>query len=320
MSLTLIIGTKRWSSWSLRPWIAMKEAKLSVQGDHTFICANPIRARILGIFPGRQGADPDRWAGRMVWESLAILDYLAVRFPDAKLWPQDMSPPRPMRGRFRRNACRLPGAAQALHHEPVAAAEAAAAARRRCWPTSRRIEAMWADCRARFGVAAGRFCSAPSARPTPCMRRWSRACTPTASRFVEHARLHGRGDGSAGVAAMVWRGDERDLDHAHNEPDWPWCAASRSRVGSPDAPMGLGARRQVPKSRREGRASATPGLSRFCIASWVATARMVTGAGNVAARCRRAEGARMQVRRTACAFAARAASFGARLPCGVIVP
>ena len=66
-----------------------------------------------------------------VWESLAILEYLAERFPDAKLWPADARARSHARSVSSRDARRLRGVAQPLHHEPVAAAEAAAGDARR---------------------------------------------------------------------------------------------------------------------------------------------------------------------------------------------
>ena len=48
-----------------------------------------------------------------VWESLAILEYLAEKFPKAGLWPADAARARPRPRGGDRNACRLPGAAQA---------------------------------------------------------------------------------------------------------------------------------------------------------------------------------------------------------------
>jgi glutathione S-transferase len=89
MSLTLIIGTKTWSSWSLRPWVAMREAKLPFKEMVIHLRQSDTKARILEYCPA--GKVPILIDGReLVWDSLAILDYLAARFPEAKLWPQDL--------------------------------------------------------------------------------------------------------------------------------------------------------------------------------------------------------------------------------------
>ncbi len=91
MTLILTIGSKRWSSWSLRPWIALKQAAIPFEE-----CLIPLRqpdtkTRILKESPS--GKVPFLMDGDIiVWDSLAILDYIAARFPDAGLWPRDLGP------------------------------------------------------------------------------------------------------------------------------------------------------------------------------------------------------------------------------------
>ena len=90
--LTLYIGNKNYSSWSMRPWVLMKQAGIPFQevklrfdafdGDSHF------KQAILKITPaGRVPALVDD--GFVVWDTLAIAEYLAERYPDKKLWPQD---------------------------------------------------------------------------------------------------------------------------------------------------------------------------------------------------------------------------------------
>ncbi len=87
--MELIVGDKVWSSWSMRPWLAMKRTgaaftetyvrqhALSTQGD----------ARAAGSPTGMVPVLKD---GEVtVWDSLAICEYLAEKFPDAQLWPKD---------------------------------------------------------------------------------------------------------------------------------------------------------------------------------------------------------------------------------------
>ncbi len=89
MTLTLVIGSKRWSSWSLRPWIALKQAGIPFEEVLIPLRGPETRAIILKYSP--TGKVPALIDGRLVvWESLAILDYLAVRFPEAGLWPADL--------------------------------------------------------------------------------------------------------------------------------------------------------------------------------------------------------------------------------------
>jgi glutathione S-transferase len=162
MSLTLIIGTKKWSSWSLRPWIAMKEAKLPFKEIIIHLRQSDTRARILEY--SAAGKIPILIDGReMVWESLAILDHLAVRFPEAKLWPQDIS----AQAYARSISAEMHAGFLDLRREfpmdlgvelPMPAPSAGAAA------DIERVQAIWRDARGRFGGAGpflfGRFSNA----------------------------------------------------------------------------------------------------------------------------------------------------------------
>lgn len=85
--LHLVIGNKNYSSWSLRPWMALTMAHIPF--DETVIPLDQpqTRKRILEHSPA--GTVPVLHHGKLtVWESLAILEYLADTFPDKKLWPQ----------------------------------------------------------------------------------------------------------------------------------------------------------------------------------------------------------------------------------------
>lgn len=85
--LTLVIGSKRWSSWSLRPWLALRQAGAAFdevliplrQGEAT-------KAAIRRHSPS--GKVPYLRHGSVeVWESIAICAYVAEAFPEARLWP-----------------------------------------------------------------------------------------------------------------------------------------------------------------------------------------------------------------------------------------
>ena len=88
--LELVIGSKRWSSWSLRPWLALKRTG---QPFHERLIAlyqadGATRAQILPHSPS--GRVPALKTGSIVIpESLAICEYLAEAFPEARLWPED---------------------------------------------------------------------------------------------------------------------------------------------------------------------------------------------------------------------------------------
>jgi len=85
---TLIIGNKNYSSWSLRPWLAMRHAGLAFDERLIPLDMMDTRARLHAVCPA--GKVPVLRHGRVtVWESLAILEYIAERHPEAGLWPED---------------------------------------------------------------------------------------------------------------------------------------------------------------------------------------------------------------------------------------
>jgi glutathione S-transferase len=88
MTLKLILGNKNYSSWSLRPWIALKVAGIPFEETVISLDAADFKARV-GAVSGT-GKVPVLIDGDVhVWESLAILEYLAEKFPAAGLWPAD---------------------------------------------------------------------------------------------------------------------------------------------------------------------------------------------------------------------------------------
>src|SRR5262245_58023890 len=88
MALELIIGNKNYSSWSLRPWIAMKVAGIPFDEQVISLDATDFKTRVTR-FSGT-GKVPVLIDGDVhVWESLAILEYLDEKFPQARLWPGD---------------------------------------------------------------------------------------------------------------------------------------------------------------------------------------------------------------------------------------
>lgn len=88
MSLTLYIGNKAYSSWSLRPWIAMTHAGIRFDEAVIPLYEPGSKAKILAVSPnGRVPALHD--GAIVVWESLAILDYLDEFHARGRLWPLD---------------------------------------------------------------------------------------------------------------------------------------------------------------------------------------------------------------------------------------
>jgi glutathione S-transferase len=84
--MLLVIGNKNYSSWSLRPWIAMKVLGLAFDEVRIPLYRPGSKEQILRYSPA--GRVPIlRDGDTVVWDSLAILEYLAEKHP--KLWPSD---------------------------------------------------------------------------------------------------------------------------------------------------------------------------------------------------------------------------------------
>ena len=89
--LELYIGNKNYSSWSMRPWLAMRQTgiefqekllRLSFENDSAF------KRSMASVSPaGRVPVLLDD--GFPVWDTLAIAEYVAEKFPEKSLWPQD---------------------------------------------------------------------------------------------------------------------------------------------------------------------------------------------------------------------------------------
>jgi glutathione S-transferase len=169
MALALILGNKNYSSWSLRPWIAMKVAGIPFEETVISLDAADFKARV-GALSGTgkvpvlidnevQGLEVQGLDVR-VWESLAILEYLAEKFPQNGLWPADVA----ARAHARAIANEMHAGFLALRRllpmnmwRPVIKRELTPEAA----GNLQRIEEIWNDCRARFGKSGpflfGRF-------------------------------------------------------------------------------------------------------------------------------------------------------------------
>ncbi|MEN3973812.1 glutathione S-transferase [Emcibacter sp. SYSU 3D8] len=165
MSLKLLIANKNYSSWSVRPMLVL---------DHFQIPYELVRGRLKSAHVTNEIATEfiDDWsrAGKVpvlrdgdltVWESLAIIEYLADRFPAKQIWPADAGERAlaravsaemhagftPLRGEMPMNVRRR---YENFRYSADAAADIA------------RVQQLWADCLARSGgpFLFGAFCAA----------------------------------------------------------------------------------------------------------------------------------------------------------------
>jgi glutathione S-transferase len=149
MALHLTIGNKNYSSWSFRPWLALKVADIRFEETVIPLYMPGSKEQLLARSPA--GKVPILQDGAVtVWESLAILEYLAEKFPEAGLWPRDPA----VRAHARAVATEMHGGFAPLRSQcpmntrrPVKKLEPSAETA----ANVARIDAMWSDCRARFG-------------------------------------------------------------------------------------------------------------------------------------------------------------------------
>lgn len=144
----LVIGDKNLSSWSLRPWILMKQASVPFTEKNIRLDRPETRQILAEISPS--GLVPCLIHGDVkVWDSLAIAEYLNDLFPEKRLWPAE-------------------SAARAFARAVSAEMHSGFSALRTVWPMNftregmrhltggvrrdiDRIDAIWTECRKRFG-------------------------------------------------------------------------------------------------------------------------------------------------------------------------
>lgn len=84
--LSIVIGNKNYSSWSLRPWLALKKTGQPFR-EEPIALRQPDTTRRILAHSGAGKVPVLRHGAIVVWESLAICEYLAETFPAARLWP-----------------------------------------------------------------------------------------------------------------------------------------------------------------------------------------------------------------------------------------
>ena len=148
--LKLVIGNKNYSSWSMRPWLALRAKNIAFEEVFIPLYTNQAdKDRLLSF--SRSGKVPALIDGDVtVWDSLSIIEYLAEKFPEAGLWPED----RATRAHARSISAEMHSGFMALRnecgmnlHRPVRAVALSADAQ----ANVARIQEIWAGCHARYG-------------------------------------------------------------------------------------------------------------------------------------------------------------------------
>ena len=219
MGLHLVIANKNYSSWSLRPWLAMKVAGIPFEETLISLDAPDFKSRLIALSgAGKVPVLID--SDTRVWESLAILEYLAEKLPGAALWPQHSA----ARAHARAIASEMHAGFLPLRRQlpmnvrrPVIprALEADAAA------DVVRIDTIWNECRARFGSGGPYLYGAFTAADA--------MYAPVVSRFHTYA-VEVSATASAYMRALMalpawneWREAARQEPWVlpHDEIDWP---------------------------------------------------------------------------------------------------
>ncbi|HEY0330832.1 MAG TPA: glutathione S-transferase family protein [Rhodopseudomonas sp.] len=193
MALILVIGNKNYSSWSMRPWLALKATGIAFDEVAIPLYTGAAdKQRILDFSPA--GKVPVLVDGDItVWDSLAIIEYAAERFPEARLWPED----RGSRAHARSVSAEMHSGFQALRnecgmnlHRPVRAKPLSAAA----LADIARIQAIWSECRQRYGEIGPYLFGGFSAADA--------VYAPVVHRFLSYA-IDGSEEVRAYIAAMT---------------------------------------------------------------------------------------------------------------------
>src|SRR5436309_2904686 len=153
--LTIYLGNKNYSSWSLRAWLALKQTTVAFDEVVIALYQPGSRETVLKYSPSAR-VPALRHGDVTIWESLAIAEYLAESFPNFELWPKDPAE----RGLARAVSAEMHAGFAALRgHLPmnVRSSFPGRAITPEAQADINRIMAIWRDCRTRFGAARGEF-------------------------------------------------------------------------------------------------------------------------------------------------------------------
>lgn len=139
----LYVGSKRYSSWSLRPYLSLAQSGLEFECTTILLDQPTTKAAIANVNPA--GKVPVlHHEGQVIWDSLAICEFVAELAPKAKLWPED----RMQRAKARSVSCEMHSSFAALRKHMAMELHAT-----RPTPTdpealadAKRVQEIWSDC------------------------------------------------------------------------------------------------------------------------------------------------------------------------------
>ena len=220
--MQLLIGNKNYSSWSMRPWVLMRQLGIHFEevmlrldfAEHSAFRREVARFSPAGRVPVLLDDDFS------VWDTLAIIEYLHDKFPGRGIWPEDIR----HRARARSLAAEMHAGFAALrNHCPMNIELRAPEIGARLWDEhaalrndALRIEVMWAEALAASGgpFLFGDFGAVDAMYAPVCMRLLSYGLPmPATTRlYVEHMRT------APGVAAWIADALEEKDFIAEDEP------------------------------------------------------------------------------------------------------
>ncbi len=214
--LTLVIGNKNYSSWSMRPWVLMKELGIAFEEKRLRFHSSEWDAGIARWSPSR--LVPVLWrAEQSVWDSLAIMETLNEWHPQMGVWPREEA----ARAFARSIAAEMHSGFRDLrNHMPmnIRAAHPGKGMNDAVRANIERIEALWGEARARFGAGGpflfGAF-SAADAMYAPVVMRCKTYAVPLgseAARYCEAMRA------APGVRAWIDEALQENEIVAEDEP------------------------------------------------------------------------------------------------------
>ena len=215
-TVTLVVGNMNYSSWSMRPWVLMKQLGMPFEQVKLRFHSQEWDAGIARWSPSR--LVPVLWRGdQAVWDSLAIMETLNEWHPGKGVWPKDAaarafarSISAEMHSGFRDLRSNMPMNIRASH--PGKGMNPAVRA------NIDRIEALWAEARRRFGAGGpflfGEFCAADAMYAPVVMRfaTYGVALSPESAKYCEAMR------NAAGVRAWIEESSKETEVVAEDEP------------------------------------------------------------------------------------------------------